>query len=149
MSKLVIELLSSAMGTIGFCVLYGVPKNHFPACGLIGAAGWLMYRAALALNMGLGFAVFFATILIVLLSRIMAVRRQCPATVFMITGIFPLVPGAQIYWAAYYLVTSQLGAAMDSGFSALKVMIAIVLGIVFVFEIPNRTFLMFRPRSDA
>ncbi len=146
---MIMELIASAIGTIGFCVLYGVPKNHFPACGLIGAAGWLMYRATLALGVSGPYAVFFATLLIVFLSRIMAVRRQCPATVFMITGIFPLVPGAQIYWAAYYLVTNQFAAASDSGFTALKVMVAIVLGIVFIFEVPNRVFLMFRRKNQA
>ena len=60
--------------------------------------------------------------------------------VFMIAGIFPVVPGAQIYWATYYLVTDQIYAAFDSGFLALKIMISIVLGIVVVFEIPYKFF---------
>ena len=140
---MIIELLAAAIGTVAFSVLYAVPHRHFLACGLIGAAGWLTYRAALAVHVSDAFAVFFATLVIVFLSRIMAVRRQCAATVFLITGIFPLVPGAQIYWAAYYLVTNQFTEASASGFAALKVMIAIVLGIVFVFEAPNRVFLMF------
>jgi len=140
---MIIELLAAALGTVGFSVLYAVPRKHFLACALIGAAGWLAYRAALAVHVSVAFAVFFATLVIVFLSRIMAVRRQCPATVFMITGIFPLVPGAQIYWAAYYLVTNQFAEASASGFEALKVMVAIVLGIVFVFEAPHKVFLMF------
>lgn len=147
--ELIIELVSAAIGTLAFSVLYAVPRKHFPACALIGAAGWLTYRAALAVHVSVAFAVFFATLVIVLLSRIMAVRRHCPATVFMITGIFPLVPGAQIYWAAYYLVTNQFAEASDSGFTALKVMIAIVLGIVFVFEVPNKVFLMLKSKKDA
>ena len=69
-----------------------------------------------------------------------AVFEKCPAIVFMIAGIFPVVPGAQIYWATYYLVTDQLHAAFDSGFLALKIMISIVLGIVVVFEIPYKFF---------
>lgn len=146
---MIMELLAAAIGTVAFSVLYAVPRKHFLACGLIGAAGWMTYRAALAVHVSTAFAVFFATLVIVFLSRIMAVRRQCPATVFMITGIFPLVPGAQIYWAAYYLVTNQFAEASDSGFTALKVMIAIVLGIVFVFEVPNKVFLMFKRQKDA
>ena len=61
-------------------------------------------------------------------------------TVFLICGIFPLVPGAGIYWTSYYLVTAQMRLAMSSGFAAMKAAIAIVLGIVFVFEIPNGFF---------
>lgn len=145
---MIIELIAAGVGTLAFSVLFGVPRKHYLACGMIGLAGWLMYRVMLALHVGTSFSVFFAAVLIVLLSRIMAVRKQCPATVFLITGIFPLVPGAQIYWAAYYLVTNQFADAQASGFTAMKVMIAIVLGIIFVFEIPNKFFLMFKRREN-
>ena len=134
------ELLSAAVGTIAFSLLYAVTRRHYLDCGLIGACGWLMYRLMLALQLSLSWSVFFAAVLIVLLSRFAAVRRQCPATVFLITGIFPLVPGGQVYWASYYLVTNQLGDAMASGFAAIKIMLAIVLGIIFVFEIPQSFF---------
>lgn len=141
------ELIASFVGTIAFSVLFGVPKKYYLDCGLIGLAGWLVYRLSQMAGVGNTFAVFFAVVIIILCSRITAVRRQCPATVFMITGIFPLVPGAQIYWAAYYLVTNQFDQALSSGFTAIKVIIAIVLGIIFVFEIPGKCFLVFRKRS--
>ena len=141
------ELIASFVGTIAFSVLFGVPKKYYLDCGLIGLAGWLVYRLSQMAGVGNTFAVFFAVVIIILCSRITAVRRLCPATVFMITGIFPLVPGAQIYWAAYYLVTNQFDQAMSSGFTALKVIIAIVLGIIFVFEIPGKFFLLFKPRA--
>ena len=35
---------------------------------------------------------------------------------------------------------SQLGDALSNGLLALKVMLAIVLGIIFVFEIPHSFF---------
>mgnify|MGYP003371754346 FL=1 len=84
--------------------------------------------------------VFLATVLVILLSRFFAVRKRCPVTIFLISGILPLVPGAGIYWTAYYLVTNQLDLALSKGFLAVKVAVAIVLGIVFVFEIPQRFF---------
>ena len=103
-----------------------------------------MYRLMLAINMGATFAVFFATVGIVLLTRFAAVWRKCPATVFLITGIFPLVPGAKFYWAAYYLVTNQIAEFQETGFAAVKIMVAIVLGIIFVFELPHRMFQFLR-----
>ena len=137
---MIVELIASAIGTVAFALLFGVPKKYYLPCGAIGAAGWLMYRFMLAVNVGSTFAVFFATVVIVLLSRFAAVRRKCPATVFLITGIFPLVPGAQFYWAAYYLVTNQISDFQASGFAAVKIMVAIVLGIIFVFELPHKFF---------
>ena len=135
------ELISAAVGTMAFSLLFGVPKKYYVHCGGIGAAGWFLYKVMLeSVGLSIAGSVFFATVLIVLLSRYAAVFEKCPATVFMITGIFPLVPGAQIYWATYYLVTDNLYKAFDSGFLALKIMISIVLGIVVVFEIPYKFF---------
>ncbi|MBQ2957436.1 MAG: threonine/serine exporter family protein [Clostridia bacterium] len=137
---MMMELIASAMGTVAFALLFGVPTAYYLTCGAIGAAGWLMYRLMLAIPIGPTFAVFFATVVIVLLTRFAAVWRKCPATVFLITGIFPLVPGAKFYWAAYYLVTNQIAEFLETGFAAVKIMVAIVLGIIFVFELPHRMF---------
>lgn len=138
---MILELISAAVGTIAFSLLFGVPKKFYVYCGGIGAAGWLVYKVVMEVGgLSVAVSVFFATVVIVLLSRYAAVFEKCPATVFLITGIFPVVPGAQIYWATYYLVTDQLHAAFDSGFLALKIMVSIVLGIVVVFEIPHKFF---------
>ena len=59
---------------------------------------------------------------------------------FLIAGIFPLVPGAGVYWTAYYIVTDQLRLAAETGYTAVKVAVAIVLGIVFIFELPQGLF---------
>ena len=60
--------------------------------------------------------------------------------VYLIAGIFPLVPGAGVYWTAYYIVTDQLRLAAETGYTAVKVAVAIVLGIVFIFELPQGLF---------
>ena len=53
------------------------------------------------------------------------------------------MPGAGIYWAAYYTVNNQLSMALETGFGAVKSAVAIVLGIVFVFELPEKWFHIF------
>ena len=100
---------------------------------------WICYKLLLA-GCGLFGSTFFATVLVVFLSRLSAVRRHCPVTIFLVAGIFPLVPGAGIYWTAYYVVTDQLVKASDRGFQTLKIAVAIVLGILFVFEFPQKWF---------
>lgn len=137
-----LQILAAGIGTVAFGALFGVPSQYYPYCGLIGASGWAVY---VFLWMRTGFwseavVVFLATVLVILMSRFFAVRERCPVTIFLICGILPLVPGAGIYWTCYYLVTGQLDEASTRGFSALKAAVAIVLGIVFVFEIPQRFF---------
>ena len=139
MIKLMLQVLTAAAGTVGFSLLFGVPSNYYPYCGLIGSIGWLVYLCLLPASTAT-VATFCATVIVILLSRWFAVRKRCPATLFLISGIFPLVPGAGIYWAAYYTVSSQLQMALETGYGAVKAAVAIVLGIVFVFELPEKWF---------
>ena len=120
MLHLLIQTCAAAMATIGFSLLFGVPARYYPSCALIGGVSWLAY--------------------LLLLPYSSAVRKRCPVTIFLISGIIPLVPGAGIYRAAYYTVTDQLYLAVQTGFDAVKMAVAIVLGIVFVFEIPQTVF---------
>lgn len=70
----------------------------------------------------------------------LTVRMKCPITIFLISGIFPLVPGAGIYYTVYYLVTNQLSMASLKGMESIKIVFAIVLGIVIVVQIPRDYF---------
>lgn len=139
---LVSNIVAAAISTIAFGAIFGVPKQYYPYCGLIGAAGWAVYVILWEMLhcWSEPIVVFLATVLVILLSRLFAIRERCPVTIFLISGILPLVPGAGIYWTSYYLVTNQLAEASERGFLAVKVAVAIVLGIVFVFEIPQPVF---------
>jgi len=134
------EFITAAIATICFSLIFGAPKKYYPLCGLIGALSWVMYISLLDVGLSDTESIFITTVVIIILSRIAAVRCRCPVTVFLIAGIIPLVPGAGIYWSAYYLVTNQFALAADKGFLAFKAAIAIVLGIVIVFEFPQKWF---------
>lgn len=142
-------VIAAFLGTLAFSVLFGVPRKYCIYCGIIAAAGWLVYSVLTKLAGATPpVATFLATMIVILLSRFAAVWESCPSTVFVITGIFPLVPGGGIYWTSYYLVTNQLREALDSGFMAVKVAVAIVLGIVFVFELPYSFFRVKKRRQQ-
>ena len=133
------EILSAVVGTVSFSVLFGVPREYYPYCGFIGGAGWLVYCLAELFLPGSG-PCFVATAVVILLSRTAAVVKHCPVTIFLIAGMFPLVPGAGVYWTVYHIVMEELFLAVSTGYSAMKEAIAIVMGIVFVFELPQKLF---------
>ena len=106
MLHLLIQTCAAAMATIGFSLLFGVPARYYPSCALIGGVSWLAYLLLLPYS-SVSIATFAATVIVILMSRWFAVRKRCPVTIFLISGIIPLVPGAGIYRAAYYTVTDQ------------------------------------------
>lgn len=137
---LILECMAAGVGTVAFALLFQVPRGYYLPCGVIGGAGWLCYRLLAFLGASAALATFPATVAVVFLARWTAVRLRCPVTVFLIPGIFPLVPGAGIYWTAYYLVSNDTARAATQGGVTLKSAVAIVLGILLVFELPQGLF---------
>lgn len=136
---MIANIICSFIGTIAFSALFNVPNKYYFYCGIAGTAGWMCY-CLLSPQMSPTLATLIGTMTVVLISRIFAVWRRCPITVFLVSGIFPLVPGASVYYTAYYLVTDNLAMATAKGIDSLKIAFAIVLGIVFVLSIPRQWF---------
>ena len=57
--------------------------------------------------------------------------RQC-----LLSGIFPLVPGAGIYYTAYYFIQGNNALALSNGISTFKVAVALAIGITLVLSVP-------------
>ena len=59
---------------------------------------------------------------------------------YLLCGIFPLVPGAGIYYTAYYLITKESALFSAKGLETFEIALAIVFGIIFGFAIPEAIF---------
>ena len=136
-----VQALAAFVGTLGFAILFGVPRKQYIPAGIVGVLGWLLY---LVLFRVAGFSpaisTMVATVFIGIMARVFAVLERCPAAVFLICGIFCLVPGAGIFWCTYYLISSQIDLSSTAGFTAAKIVIAIVIGIILAMELPQRLF---------
>lgn len=115
----ILAIVESFLATLAYAVLFNVPKQYYTACGITGMAGWLLYLAMCQVTT-VALASFVGTLAVVLISRIFTVRKKCPITIFLVSGIIPLVPGAGIYYTAYYLVTGQMSLAAVKGLEAVK-----------------------------
>lgn len=140
MINFLVQIIAGAFGTLGLVAMIGAPKKYLFYCASIGSITWIVYYAFYNYTNGTvteSIATFLGTGVGILLSRVFAVRERCPVTIFLVSSIFPLVPGAGIFWTAFYFATNQLDLAGAKGFLAIKLALAIVLGIVLVFEIPQ------------
>ena len=108
---------------------------------MIGAVGWVLYLV-LVRQMGAtpATATLAAATLVCVMARMAAIPFRSPAQGFLLCGIFPLVPGAGIFWFTYYLTGEQFTLSLQSGWTAGKVAIAIVLGIILAMELPQCIF---------
>lgn len=131
------QFIVAAFATIFFGVTFQVPRRHYLACGVVGAVGWVTY---LLCHDVAGFSPATSTLIAVLpltaLCRVFAIRFRAPVTLFLLCGIFPLVPGAGIYYTAYYFLQDQGELCAERGFETLKIALAIAFGIALVSAIP-------------
>ena len=140
-----IMIQGAAQFVAAFWVLWlfravSVPKEHYPLCGTIGGLGWLIcWICTNPFHMSAVTGSFIATVFIVTASRIGSTVRKCPVTLFLIAGIFPLVPGIGIYRTVYYTLMQESAQSLYYGRQTIGIALAMVLGIVFVFEIPQKT----------
>ena len=133
------QIIAAFIGTMAFAVLFGVPHRYYLDCGICGLSGWVIYLLLVRLcGMSSVESTFLSTMVVVFISYYFATLRKCPIIVFLVCGIFPLVPGAGVFWTSYNIVSNQLNAALSSGFLALKITFAIVFGIIVVTEIRRR-----------
>ena len=141
------ECLLSGVGTLCFAVLFGVPKKHWWFCAADGAVGWVVYSALLLVLPSKVMATLLAALPLAMLARIFAITRRAPATVFLLCGIFPLVPGAGIYYTAYYFIMGDNAMTVAKGVETFKIAVALAVGIVLVLALPGRLFEVFAPRG--
>ncbi len=101
--------IASFFGTIAFSIMFFVPRKYYPCCGLIGGFGWITCWIIMhPFGMSYFTGTIVASAVVVLLSRICGVELKCPATLFMLSGLFPLVPGVGIYWTVYSVITGEI-----------------------------------------
>ena len=121
--ELAAQFFIAGAGTLSFAVLFGCPRKSLPFCGLVGAVGWFVYELAVMLGADSAAASLLAVIPLTLLTRVFAIVLKMPVTVFLLSGIFPLVPGAGIYYTAYYFIQGNNALALSNGISTFKVAI--------------------------
>ena len=90
--QLAAQFFLAGAGTLSFAVLFACPRRTLPCCALVGAVGWFVYELAVLYGADAAAASLIAVIPLTLVSRLFAILLKTPVTVFLLTGIFPLVP---------------------------------------------------------
>ena len=114
------------LATMAFAVLFQAPRKILLTNGLIGAVGWVIF-ISLRDQMGYSsfYANFFGTLALALLSEL-------SATVFVIPGIIPLVPGLGIYKGMFAVINNDYNGGMSILLTAMTDACAIAVGVMLI-----------------
>lgn len=117
---LALQALLSFIATLGFAVLYNVPRHALIWCSTIGMAAYLMQSILRSLGVSEPIAIFFGALLVGLAGSLPAKRLQLPMVLFVITGIICIIPGTSVYKVLVYFhqndILGGLQSAVQAGF---------------------------------
>lgn len=128
---IILHFILGFFATLGFAIFFNVPKKSIIATCFTGAISWALSFYMTTYWDHNVFGTFLASLLVGILGEYFAVKLKKPATVFIIPGITPMVPGAGTYYTMLYLVQKNFVKALTSGAETLSIAAAIAIGIIF------------------
>ena len=140
--EVLIQTFMAGLGTAAFSVLYRVPKKYFLDLGTLGAGSWLLYLLIWNNTHHEVLAILFPALLVTFTSRFLAHYRRCPATVFLASSMFPLIPGMSFYRAVYFLLIGNSHLGLSFLRACFLASFTIAIAVSLTQQIPSRYFVL-------
>ena len=110
-----LQAIAAFIGCMGFSILFNIHGPGGLLCDLGGLLTWLIYLLTLELTGSDLAAYFWGTLFAAIYAEIMARIRKYPAISYLVVSIFPLIPGAGVYFAMNYAVKGNMEAFANQG----------------------------------
>ncbi|MBR7179306.1 MAG: threonine/serine exporter family protein [Oscillospiraceae bacterium] len=120
------------VGCIGFSIYFNIHGPGILVCAAGGVLTWSVYLLALHLGVGVIYANLIGGIVASVYAETMARIRRFPAISYLVVSLFPLLPGAGIYYAMAYAVENEMTRFAQKGFQTAAIAGALALGILLV-----------------
>lgn len=127
-----VKLAGAFFAGAALSVAFQIPRKYFVSAGLTAAIGWGTYLITSALGWNLIWANYTATLLIAFTSQVLARKKRVPATMFLIPGIIPIVPGGGMYMIIWSMLYETSAQAAGHFYETLLMAGAIAMGIFTV-----------------
>ena len=122
-----ISCLYAFGGCVAFCLVFEMRRVRYILCAAgIGTVAQVVYL--LLVNYSTVPRLLMATVVAAALAEVFARVMKTPATVFLIIGIIPLVPGGGLYYTMEALVNSDMALFSQYGMETIASAGAIAVG---------------------
>lgn len=125
------NLIWATLGALGFGLIFNVKKNKLIYVMIGGFINYLAYMLTFNFTNNIFLSAAICAITTSLYSEIMAILLKCPATIFILTGLIPSVPGSSLFYTMQNLVLKNSNDALKQGIITIEVILGIVAGMLF------------------
>lgn len=133
--SLILSFMLSTLAAGSFAYFFHINKYDIIWTSLAGGFGWVTFLL-LQRSQETPIAAYLAGALCVgIISELFAIIFRKPATVYIVSGIIPFVPGGGMYETMLYSTLGNMEAAARTGFQTLSAAAAIAVGIAVASSI--------------
>jgi uncharacterized membrane protein YjjB (DUF3815 family) len=129
------EWLPCFIGCIGFSIIFNIHGPGMLLCALGGILAWAVFRISLYLGTTDIVAYFFSCTAAAIYSEVMARIRKYPAIGYLLVSIFPLLPGAGVYYTMHYAVKGEMNLFAEQGMHTISIAGIMAVAILLVSTI--------------
>lgn len=130
-----IQNISTFIACAGFAIIFNIHGLGICICAFGGMLTWIVYCLAGYFGLDIYASYFLAAVFAAIYSEVMARIRKYPAISYLVVAIFPLIPGAGIYYATSYLMQGDRPAFVQKALQTIGIAGVIAVGILMVSTI--------------
>lgn len=125
---------AGAAAALSYCS--NISKKDIFWGAVVGGLGWFVYSVLIPNGAKAGIeSYFWGSIAVALLSEVLAFLKKNPATVYLIPGLLPLVPGSGMFQTMRAAVTGNLHNALHLALATLTTAGATALAVAIIASI--------------
>lgn len=124
------QFIYAFISTIGFSIIFNISKDSIIKSGFNGALGWIIY---ISINNTFNSPVigsFLGALSVGIIGELFARFFRKPATIFIIPGIVPLVPGSGMYYTMLAIIEKRFLDAANLGSQTLFIAASIASALI-------------------
>ena len=124
------QCIYGLIGCVGFAILFNIHGPGGILCGMGGFLSWAVYCLTVYLGGSEILAYFWSALFASVYSETMARIRKYPAISYLVVAIFPMIPGAGVYYTMNYAVRGEMELFASKGMFTAAIAGIIAVGIL-------------------
>ncbi len=146
--SLVATCFASVLGCTGFSILFNIHGPGGILCAMGGIVSWAIYSLVTTHTGSQMLGYLWGAIFASAYAEIMARVRKYPAISYLVVSLFPLIPGASVYYTMNYAVQGDMEQFAAQGMRTGAITGVIAVGVLLVSSIV-RSFYVWRQMRAA
>ena len=127
-----LPVIATTLATFGFSLVFNIRGRNLLIASLCGTFSWIVYLVCDHFSDSVMMPYFVCGVSIALYSETAAYLFRAPATIFLMSGFIPSVPGGAIYRAMESCLFGDVTGFVEGLVNTLKIGGAIALGLILM-----------------